>query len=109
MEAIAARRRLLQRPMVELYNDSALNALEEQVSVSNQNVLQAEAQYKQAKAAVSVARAALFPIVTTTPSIATGRGTATGNGSGASGRQTSFTLPFNVSWEPDLWETFAAV
>jgi NodT family efflux transporter outer membrane factor (OMF) lipoprotein len=87
----------------ELYNDSALNALEEQVSVSNQNVLQAEAQYKQAKAAVSVARAALFPIVTTTPSIATGRGTATGNGSGASGRQTSFTLPFNVSWEPDLW------
>ena len=31
----------------ELYNDSALNALEEQVSVSNQNVLQAEAQYKQ--------------------------------------------------------------
>src|SRR5476651_1691245 len=45
----------------ELYNDAALNALEEQVSVSNQNVLQAEAQYREAKAAVSVARAALFP------------------------------------------------
>ena len=41
----------------ELYNDAALNALEEQVSVSNQNVLRAEAQYRQAKAAVSVARA----------------------------------------------------
>src|ERR1019366_8383126 len=53
----------------ELYNDPALNALEAQVSVSNQNVLQAEAQYRQAKAAVGVARAALFPIVTTTPSI----------------------------------------
>ncbi len=48
----------------ELYNDAALNALEEQVSVSNQNVLQAEAQYRQAKAAVSVARAALFPTAT---------------------------------------------
>src|ERR1039457_3451234 len=50
----------------ELYNDAALNALEEQVSVSNQNVLQAEAQYQQAKAAASVARAALSPTVTTT-------------------------------------------
>src|ERR1700683_425395 len=29
----------------ELYNDAALNALEEQGSVSNQNVLQAAAQY----------------------------------------------------------------
>ena len=87
----------------ELYNDPALNALETQVSVSNQNVLQAEAQYRQAKAAVGVARAALFPIVTTTPSITTGRGAATANGSGASGSQTNFSLPFNVSWEPDLW------
>ena len=64
----------------ELYNDAALNALEEQVSVSNQNVLQAEAQYRQAKAAVSVARAALFPTATTAPSI-----TAGGAGGGTAG------------------------
>src|SRR5664279_4481600 len=51
----------------ELYNDPALNALEEQVSVSNQNVAQAEAQYQQAKAAVGVARAALFPVVSASP------------------------------------------
>jgi NodT family efflux transporter outer membrane factor (OMF) lipoprotein len=90
----------------ELYNDAALNALEEQVSVSNQNVLQAEAQYRQAKAAVSVARAALFPTVTTAPAITTGgsgSGAATGSTSAASGVHTSFNLPFNVSWEPDLW------
>src|SRR5579872_7224638 len=30
----------------EIYSDPRLNALEEQVSVSNQNVLQAEAQYR---------------------------------------------------------------
>src|SRR5580658_5887446 len=69
----------------ELYNDAALNALEEQVSVSNQNVLQAEAQYRQAKAAVSVARAALFPTVTTVPAITaagTGGAAAAGNSSG---------------------------
>src|ERR1039457_2082541 len=53
----------------ELYNDAALNALEEQVSVSNQNVLQAEAQYQQAKAAASVARAALSPTAHTAPAI----------------------------------------
>src|ERR1022692_1949068 len=68
----------------ELYNDAALNALEEQVSVSNQNVLQAEAQYRQAKAAVGVARAALFPTVTAAPAIAVGEGgSATGSSSGA--------------------------
>ena len=74
----------------ELYNDAALNALEEQVDVSNQNVLQAEAQYRQAKAAVSVARAALFPTVTTAPAITprrerVDRDRIAGNSSGASG------------------------
>jgi NodT family efflux transporter outer membrane factor (OMF) lipoprotein len=91
----------------ELYNDAALNALEEQVSVSNQNVLQAEAQYRQARAAVSVARAALFPVVTTTPAVTSvggGTGTSTtGSSSGASRGRTTFSLPLNVSWEPDLW------
>jgi NodT family efflux transporter outer membrane factor (OMF) lipoprotein len=88
----------------ELYNDAALNALEEQVNVSNQNVLQAEAQYREAKAAVSVARAALSPIVTTAPAATfAGGSTLNGSSSAASGSRKSFTLPFNVSWEPDLW------
>src|SRR5579863_655083 len=76
----------------ELYSDPALNALEEQVSVSNQNVLQAEAQFQQAKAAVSVARAAFFPIAATAPAI-----TAGGSGAGNSSGRTSFSLPFNAS------------
>jgi NodT family efflux transporter outer membrane factor (OMF) lipoprotein len=77
----------------ELYNDAALNALEEQVGVSNQNVLQAEAQYRQAKAAVSVARAALLPVVTADPAANVG----------GPGNRKSFNLPFNIAWEPDLW------
>jgi NodT family efflux transporter outer membrane factor (OMF) lipoprotein len=77
----------------ELYNDAALNALEEQVGVSNQNVLEAEAQYRQAKAAVSVARAALLPVVTADPAANVG----------GPGNQKSFSLPFNIAWEPDLW------
>ena len=47
----------------EIYNEPALNALEEQVSISNQNVIAAEARYREAKAAVRVARSALFPVV----------------------------------------------
>src|ERR1039457_1007982 len=53
----------------EIFNDPALNALEEQVNVSNQNLLAAEAQFRVAKAAVRVARAALSPTVTSSPSV----------------------------------------
>src|ERR1700678_2186196 len=53
----------------EIYKDSALNALEDQVNINNQNVLVAEANYRQAKAAVRVARAGLFPTATAGPSI----------------------------------------
>ena len=48
----------------EIYNDPQLNALEEQVSISNQNVLAAEAQFREAKDAVRIARSGLFPTVT---------------------------------------------
>jgi NodT family efflux transporter outer membrane factor (OMF) lipoprotein len=102
----------------ELYNDAALNALEQQVTLSNQNVLQAEAQYREAKAAVGVARSALFPVVTTGPSITVSQsggggaagtglvsnnGTVVGGGTGASSIRTSYVIPFSASWAPDLW------
>src|SRR5450631_927975 len=51
-----------------VYNDPQLDSLEDQVSISNQNVLAAEAQFRAAKAAVRVARASLFPTVATSPS-----------------------------------------
>ncbi len=92
----------------EVYNDAALNALEEQVSISNQNVLAAEATYREAKAAVTVARAGLFPTVTTTPAITTtsigqnAAGTTTAASAGAVTRSI-FNLPVAATWEPDLW------
>src|SRR5262249_39309935 len=46
-----------------VYNDPQLNTLEEQVRISNQNVLVAEAQFREAQAAVSIARSQLFPTV----------------------------------------------
>src|SRR5262249_60721432 len=52
----------------EIYQIPELNALEVQVSVSNQNVLLAMAQYREARDQVRIARAALFPTVTIAPS-----------------------------------------
>ena len=49
----------------ELFGDSELNALEEQVEVSNQTLAQAVAQYRGARAAARFARGDLFPAITT--------------------------------------------
>jgi NodT family efflux transporter outer membrane factor (OMF) lipoprotein len=100
----------------EVYKDPDLNALEEQVAISNQNVAQLEATYNQAKAAVRVARAALFPTVSTGPAItfsgsgnggsavgATGTIVSSGAATAPSAVRQFYNLPVDVSWEPDLW------
>jgi len=81
----------------EVYNDPELNALEEQVSISNQNVLAAEAQLRAARAAVRIARSNLFPTATVSPSIINSRSSA----SATTG--TFYDLPGAMSYEPDLW------
>jgi outer membrane protein TolC len=53
----------------EIFGDPSLNALEEQVSVSNQTLAQSEAQFRGARAAVREARAGLFPTVTAGASV----------------------------------------
>jgi NodT family efflux transporter outer membrane factor (OMF) lipoprotein len=81
----------------EIYRDPRLNALEEQVAISNQNVLAAAAQFEAAKASVRVARASQFPTVTAAPS-------ATGAGTGASGAKGLYTLPIDlVAYQVDIW------
>jgi len=47
----------------QVYNDPQLNSWRKQVNISNQNVLAAEAQFREARYAVRIARSALFPIV----------------------------------------------
>lgn len=48
----------------EIFNAPELNALEEQVNISNQNLIAAEAQFRQARALVRFARAGYFPTAT---------------------------------------------
>jgi NodT family efflux transporter outer membrane factor (OMF) lipoprotein len=89
----------------EMFGDAELNALEEQVDVSNQNVAQAEARYRQARALVASARAAYFPTVTvgvgvTRQQLPTNVGPGPGKVTPAF---TEHTLPIDVSWEIDVW------
>jgi len=90
----------------EIYNDPALNALEEQVSVSNQNIKIAEAQYRQARDAVRIARSGLFPVVGGSASVVnsgSSRTASTGGTITGSTTKTTYTLPVDLSYVADLW------
>ncbi len=88
----------------ELFGDPQLNQLEEKVSVSNQNVKMAEAQFSEARAVVRLNRANYYPTITAQPSITPSLTSNTlGARSFGGGMFTEYALPFGASWEPDLW------
>ncbi len=87
----------------EIFGDPQLNALEAQVNISNQNLAQAEAQFRQALASVQVARAGYFPVISGSSSGTRSRtpGTLLRNGAGQT--ISDFLLSGDISWELDLW------
>ncbi|MCU1266827.1 MAG: efflux system, outer rane lipoprotein NodT [Acidobacteria bacterium] len=89
----------------EMFNDPQLNSLEEQVNISNQNIAQADANFRVARAVVKESRSQYFPTVTTNPSIVVSRASSgTTQSNNSAGRVvTTYSLPFDASWEPDLW------
>jgi NodT family efflux transporter outer membrane factor (OMF) lipoprotein len=89
----------------EMFGDAKLSALEEQVNISNQNIAAADANFRAARALIRESRADYFPTVTTSPSIVVSRQSAANTRSNISpGRTvTNYTLPFDATWEPDLW------
>ena len=93
---------LLKGKWWEIFGDPQLNALEELVSINNQNVKQAEAQFRQARAVVAGNYANYYPVIGSAPSI-TQSDAGKNAGRGAAGTSQSFSLPFQASWEPDLW------
>jgi NodT family efflux transporter outer membrane factor (OMF) lipoprotein len=84
----------------EIFEDPQLTALEEQVNISNQNIMQAEAQFRQARALVQVSRSAYFPTATIGPSF---QRTFQASPSAPSAPVSLYSLPVDVSWEPDLF------
>jgi len=109
-------------PWWEIYHDPQLNALESQVNISNQNVIQAEAQFREAAAAVKVSRAGFYPTVTANPTYTASKssqnlssgsggsssGGSSGSGGGGSGGGSNqiknlYNLPVEASYMIDVW------
>jgi NodT family efflux transporter outer membrane factor (OMF) lipoprotein len=91
----------------EIYEEPELNALEEQLNISNQNIARSFENFMAARAQVRQARSFYYPTLGVGPSYARTRSpqTQTGASSFSNGNPNSnlFNLPFDVSWEPDLW------
>ena len=83
----------------QAYGDSVLDGLETDALNANQNIRQAEATYRQAKAIVDEDRAGLFPTLGAT----FGAERARTNTSGVTRTGNSVSLSLAGSWEPDLW------
>ena len=90
-----------------MFNDPQLNALEEKINISNQNIIAADASFQQARALVREARAAYFPTATVSPSYSRSR--VSQNTASATSKQLSagitsnYLLSGDVTWELDLW------
>jgi NodT family efflux transporter outer membrane factor (OMF) lipoprotein len=98
----------------EIFNDSELNALEEQLNINNQNIKQFFENFMAARAIVRAAHAQYFPTLTTVPSFSRSRTsgnlnttpvntTGTGTAPKPQFQSTIYSLPLEASWEPDLW------
>jgi NodT family efflux transporter outer membrane factor (OMF) lipoprotein len=90
----------------EIFQDPQLNALEQQINVSNQNLKAAVAQYQQSRAALRYVRADYYPTVTANPSAERERysNNRPPPSSGFDGLTfNDFVLPVNVSYEANAW------
>ena len=90
----------------QLFNDPALDALEDKVEVTNQNVAGARAAWMQARAQITQARAALLPAAGVTAS-ANRTGTFASSSQGGKSATSSFSVTASGDWEVDLWGKLA--
>jgi NodT family efflux transporter outer membrane factor (OMF) lipoprotein len=112
----------------EIFHEPELNALEEQLDINNQNIVESFQNFMAARATVGEYRAQLFPTATLAPSYSrqsspstlknsssngtTGTGTGTGTTTTTTTTRgttsTNISLPVDISWAPDLWGKIAS-
>jgi NodT family efflux transporter outer membrane factor (OMF) lipoprotein len=85
----------------EAYGDPLLNGLQDRIEVSSNTLQVAEAQYRQAQAAATIAHAALFPSVTADGSASRARSPARGTSPASLGN--TFGAGLAATWEFDVW------
>ncbi|HVK56471.1 MAG TPA: TolC family protein, partial [Burkholderiales bacterium] len=84
-----------------IYNDPTLNELAEQVSLSNQNLIEAEARFRQAQALVRSTRSEFFPTIS--GDVSETRSRSSSSSASSRGQTTNRSLSLNASWELDVW------
>jgi NodT family efflux transporter outer membrane factor (OMF) lipoprotein len=89
----------------EIYSDPQLNALENRVNISNQNLKVSEALFRQARALVRANRAGYYPTVTGGASITASHPSVNRSVRSSSSSTTfgDYLLSFDLSYEPDVW------
>lgn len=97
----------------EIFQDPILNDLEQQAAVANQSLVQAAANYEQARQLARADRATFFPSITGTGSAqrakaSNGRSASTSTstssvGSSAGRVTTNYSASLGASWTPDFW------
>jgi NodT family efflux transporter outer membrane factor (OMF) lipoprotein len=87
-----------------VFDDGQLNALEDQVDASNQNLKIALAQLRQARAAVNAARSSFFPTIVAGAAADQSLTSANVLYRAQAGRTLpDYAIPATATWEPDLW------
>ncbi len=90
----------------EMFGDPQLSALEVQVPLANQTLRAADANLRQARAAVQIQRSYLRPTISTVPAISSNHISAnspTGSLSSKGFTFGNFDLPIDLNYEVDLW------
>ena len=88
----------------QIFGNAELNDLEAQVDASNQAVKSAEASFREARAAVALNRANLYPTISTAPAVSTNLASRNNPaGTSTNGEYTNLVLPFDLSYEVDAW------
>ncbi len=88
----------------QIFGDPQLDALIEKVDVSNQSLAASEAQFRQAQAAINIARAPFFPSLDANASITRSRSPVGVTGGVTAGRIiTQRSASVSSNWEIDLW------
>jgi NodT family efflux transporter outer membrane factor (OMF) lipoprotein len=88
----------------EVYQDPALNALEEQVATANQNVKAADARFRSARSAVAGFRSQFFPVITYSGGYSRARSSENIEFKSTAGKTLNdYVVGADATWEPDLW------
>jgi NodT family efflux transporter outer membrane factor (OMF) lipoprotein len=87
----------------QLFGSSELNGLEEQINPSNQTLKAADARFREARTLIQLNRSALFPTISTAPTLGNSHLSQNAPGGTRAGDFGQYTLPLDINYELDAW------